>query len=297
MAGDLLELLRRPGPILLDGAMGTRLMELGLPPGMPPELLNEEAPDAVLEVHRSYIAAGSQVILTNSFGANRRKLARLGLGDRAAGLATRAAELARGAGGRVVLGSIGPVGELLRPLGKLTLEEAQEAYVEQAVALARGGVDGLLLETFFDLEELKAALRGVVAATGLPVLCSMSFGAKGKTMMGVSVERFVREIEGLGEERVVAVGANCGAGPKEMEAIAEGLCAAAGRLPVLVKPNAGRPELVDGRTVYQTPPGEFARSAGKWLRAGVKLVGGCCGTTAEHIRALAELIERWTKGT
>lgn len=281
---------------MLDGAMGTRLMELGFPPEMPPELLNEETPEAVLEVHRSYIAAGSQVILTNSFGANRRKLARLGLGDRAAGLATRAAELARGAGGRVVLGSIGPVGELLRPLGKLTLEEAQEAYVEQAVALARGGVDGLLLETFFDLEELKAALRGVVAATGLPVLCSMSFGAKGKTMMGVSVERFVREIEGLGEERVVAVGANCGAGPKEMEVIAESLCAAAGRLPVLVKPNAGRPELVDGRTVYQAPPGEFARSAGKWLQAGVKLVGGCCGTTAEHIRALAELIQGWAKG-
>ena len=231
MTGNLLlELLKRKRPLLADGAMGTRLLELGLPSGTPPELWNEQAPDAVLQVHKSYIEAGSDIILTNSFGAGRRKLARLGLADKAASLARRAAELAREAAGdrAAVLGSIGPTGELLKPLGKLTLKEARESYAEQAQALAQGGVDALILETFFDLEELKAALVAALQATDLPIACSMTFRAGGKTMMGVSVERFAREIEALGEERIVLLGANCGAGPKEMEAIADDLAFSAG---------------------------------------------------------------------
>lgn len=294
MTGNLLlELLKRKRPLLADGAMGTRLLELGLPSGTPPELWNEQAPDAVLQVHKSYIEAGSDIILTNSFGAGRRKLARLGLADKAASLARRAAELAREAAGdrAAVLGSIGPTGELLKPLGKLTLKEARESYAEQAQALAQGGVDALILETFFDLEELKAALVTALQATDLPIACSMTFRAGGKTMMGVSVERFAREIEALGEERIVLLGANCGAGPKEMEAIAERLCAAAKRLPVLAKPNAGQPKLVEDHTVYEASPRDFAESARSWIRAGVKVVGGCCGTTAEHIKALAEVVK------
>ena len=295
MVGNLLlELLKHKRPLLADGAMGTRLLEMGLPSGTPPELWNEQAPDAVLQVHKSYIEAGSDIILTNSFGASRRKLARLGLADKAASLARRAAELAREAAGdrAAVLGSIGPTGELLKPLGKLTLKEARESYAEQAQALAQGGVDALILETFFDLEELKAALVAALQATDLPISCSMTFGAGGKTMMGVSVERFAREIETLGEERIVLLGANCGAGPKEMETIAESLCAAAKRLPVLAKPNAGQPKLVEGRTVYEASLRDFAESARSWIRAGVKVVGGCCGTTAEYIKALAEVVKR-----
>lgn len=289
----LLELLKRKGPLLADGAMGTRLLEMGLPPGRPPELWNEQAPDAVLQVHKSYVESGSDIILTNSFGASRSRLAALGLADKAAHLARRAAELAREAASSeaAVLGSIGPTGELLKPLGKLTLKEAHEIYAEQAEALAQGGVDALILETFFDLEELKAALVAALQATGLPISCSMTFQAEGKTMMGVSVEQFAREIEALGEKRIVLLGANCGAGPKEMEAIAERLCAAAKRLPVLAKPNAGQPKLVEDRTVYEASPREFAESARSWIQVGVKVVGGCCGTTAEHIKALAKVVK------
>jgi 5-methyltetrahydrofolate--homocysteine methyltransferase len=255
----------------------------------------EEQPEIVLRVHKGYLAAGADIILTNSFGANRYKLGKYGLAQRAAALAEKAAILARGAGEKaVVLGSIGPTGALLRPFGKLTLAEAQEIYAEAAVALARGGVDAIHLETFFFLGELEAALLGVLAATELPISCSMTFEKKGATIMGNPVEAFAVEIEALGEGRVVMLGVNCGTGPVEAEYLVERLCAAT-QLPVLVKPNAGQPKLVGNRTVYDVSPEAFAASARRWLQAGAKVVGGCCGTTDAHIRALAEVVKEWKK--
>ncbi|HIE08636.1 MAG TPA: hypothetical protein EYP65_02170 [Armatimonadetes bacterium] len=294
MGGErLLGLLGEGRPLLADGAMGTRLQGMGLPGGMPPELWNEERPEAVLQVHRSYIEAGSDIILTNTFGGNRRKMARYGLGERAFDLVRRGAELAREAAGEAVavLGSTGPIGELLEPLGPLSLGEAREIYAEQVRALAEGGADAILFETFSDLEELKIALEVALESADLPVCLTMTFEENGVTVMGVPVEKFVEEIEGLGEERVVLIGANCSIGPVEMEGIAERLCKAARRLPVMVKPNAGRPRLVEGRTVYDATPEDFARSARRWVEAGVRVVGGCCGTTAEHIRALAGVVK------
>lgn len=291
----LVELLGLPWPLVADGAMGTRLLDMGLPAGTPPELWVEERPEIVVQVHKGYLAAGAEIILTNSFGANRYKLGKYGLAQKGPRLAEEAATLARGAGEKaVVLGSIGPTGALLWPLGKLTLAEAREAYTEAAVALARGGVDAIHLETFFSLGELKAALLGVLAATELPISCSMTFEKKGVTIMGDPVEAFAAEIGPLGEGRVVMLGANCGTGPVEAEGLVERLCAAT-HLPVLVKPNAGQPKLVGNRTVYDVSPEAFAASARRWLGAGAKVVGGCCGTTEAHIRALAEVVREWRK--
>jgi len=292
----LLSLLRLGRPLLADGAMGTRLQEMGLPSGAPAELWNEERPEAVLEVHRSYVKAGSDIILSNTFGGNRRKLSRFGLGERAFDLVRRGAELAREAAGEgvAVLGSTGPVGELLEPLGTLSRKEAAEVYAEQARALAEGGADAVLFETFSDLEELKVAIEAALEAVDLPICCTMTFEPNGMTVMGVSVERFVSEVEGMGEGRVALIGANCSIGPREMEPIAERLCKVA-RLPVMVKPNAGQPRLVEGRAVYDATPEEFAESARRWLEAGARVIGGCCGTTAEHVRAMAEVVRDWSR--
>lgn len=289
----LRRLLQAGRPLLADGAMGTRLQERGLPPGAPAEIWNEEHPDWVREVHRSYIEAGADIILTNSFGGNRRKLARYGLGERAASLVRKGAELARQEAGEevAVLGSIGPIGEFLEPLGTLSPAEAREVFAEQARALSEGGADAILFETFSALDELKVGLEAALEATSLPICCTMTFQPQGVTVMGVSVEEFVRAVEGMGEERLVLIGANCTIGPKEMEEIAQRLCEVAERLPIMVKPNAGQPRLEKGRVVYDATPEDFERSARKWLEAGVRVVGGCCGSHVEHIRALAKVVK------
>lgn len=285
-------LLESPGVRVADGAMGTALQHMGLPAGDPPELWNETRPEAVRSVHRSYAEAGSEILLTNSFGGNRIKLEARGLQGKCASLCRRAAELCRlEAEDRVVLGSIGPTGLLLIPFGELKEEQAITAFAEQARSLAQGGVDGLILETFYDPRELELALRASLEHTDLQVGCCMTFDARGRTVMGTSVAEFVSRVSETGTTRVAFVGANCSLGPEAMEAVCAELHRSAQR-PVWIKANAGLPQLIEERTVYPSHPESFAHHAGRWVEAGAKVVGGCCGTTPDHIRKLVEEVRR-----
>jgi methionine synthase I (cobalamin-dependent) len=287
-------LLAAPGPILADGAMGTMLFEAGLTSGDAPERWNVERPDVIRGVHRAYRAAGSCVLLTNTFGGNRFRLALHGLHGRVGELneagARLAADAARaaGGGGALVAGDIGPSGAILAPLGELHRDEAVAGFAEQAGALAAGGVDVFWIETMSALEEVEAALEGIRrAAPGLPVIVTMSFDTHGHTMMGVSPERAAKELGALG---AAAVGGNCGLGPAELLPAIAAMRAAAPDAVLVAKPNAGLPALVGDRPVFGGSPAEMAAYARRFVAAGARVVGGCCGTTPAHLRAMAETL-------
>jgi 5-methyltetrahydrofolate--homocysteine methyltransferase len=286
-------LLAAPGPILADGAMGTMLFEAGLTSGESPERWNLERPDVIRGVHHAYRAAGSRILLTNTFGGSRFRLGLHGLDTRVAELNEAAARLAREVAhapgsGAVVAGDIGPSGGILAPLGDLTREDAVAGFAEQAAALLAGGVDLFWIETMSALEEVEAALEGVRrSGPGMPVVVTMSFDTHGHTMMGVSPERAAKELVALG---AAAVGGNCGLGPTELLPAIAAMHAAAPEAVLVAKPNAGLPELVDGRAVYRGSPGEMAEYAPRFLAAGARIVGGCCGSTPAHLRAMAEAL-------
>ncbi|MBI5648236.1 MAG: homocysteine S-methyltransferase family protein [Ignavibacteriae bacterium] len=277
------------GPVLLDGAWGTELQKRGLPVGACPDLWNVEFPELVAGVARSYVQAGSAIILTNTFGANAIVLARHGLSDRAAELARAGAEISRAeAGSEVrVFGSMGSTGALLL-MGEVSEVELAEVYLTQARALAEGGVDALLLETMTDLDETLIALAAA-KSTGLPVAVSMVFdsGEDGaSTMMGLHARDAAAELERAGAD---IIGANCGTGITDALPVCRILRAGTTR-PVWMKPNAGLPEISDGRILYSATPESFAAGIRALVDAGASYVGGCCGTTPEHIaRAWAEL--------
>ena len=282
------EALSAKKPIITDGACGTELQKRGWTGGEASEKATLDRPDAVREIAESYVSAGSDIVLTNTFGGTRIKLAKAGLDSETARINRSGAELSRQAAGegRLVLGSMGPTGEILEPLGGLAAEAAEEAYSEQAAALAEGGVDGLVVETMSDLGEALAALRGAKMATDLPVVVCMAFekGAKGcATMMGVRPEQAAGEFEAAGAD---VVGANCGVTIAAMVEVVRELRSATAK-PIWAKPNAGKPELVDGATVYRETVEEFIRHFPDLVDAGAHFVGGCCGTTPEHIRLLA----------
>jgi 5-methyltetrahydrofolate--homocysteine methyltransferase len=286
-------LLATPGPILADGAMGTILFEAGLTSGDSPERWNVERPDVIRGVHQAYRAAGSRVLLTNTFGGNRFRLALHGLDTRVAELneaaARLAAEVAHAPGaGAVVAGDIGPSGGILAPLGDLERDDAVKGFAEQAAALHAGGVDVFWIETMSALEEVEAAVEGIrQAAPGVPVVITLSFDTHGHTMMGVSPEQAAKELTALG---AVAVGGNCGLGPAELLPAMMAMRAAAPDAVLVAKPNAGLPVLEDGRAVYQGSPGEMADYAQRLVAAGVRIVGGCCGSAPVHLRAMAEAL-------
>jgi methionine synthase I (cobalamin-dependent) len=283
-------LLGTPGPILADGAMGTILFEAGLTSGDSPERWNVERPDVIRGIHRAYRAAGSRILLTNTFGGNRFRLALHGLDTRVAefneAAARLAAEVAHAPGSRaVVAGDIGPSGGILAPLGDLERADAVKAFAEQAAALRAGGVDVFWIETMSALEEIDAALEGVrQAGPGVPVVITLSFDTHGHTMMGVNPEQAVKELTALG---AAAVGGNCGLGPAELLPAMAAMRAFAPDALLVAKPNAGLPVLEDGRAVYRGSPGEMADFARRLSAAGVRIVGGCCGSTPEHLRAMA----------
>jgi len=271
--------------VILDGAMGTVLQQRGLPPGGQPELLNLTNPGLLRDIHREYIAAGSQVIYANTFGANALKLARTGHsvdGVVWAGIAI-AREAAAGTGALAAL-DIGPLGELLEPMGTLAFEGAYKYFAEMAIAGARAGADLAVIETVTDLYEAKAALLAVKENTDLPVFVTMSFDETGRTFTGCTVESMARTLEGLGAD---AIGLNCSLGPDGLAPLLQRLCRAT-RLPVIAKPNAGLPDPATGR--YDMGPEEFVRALAPCLEAGVALFGGCCGTTPEYIRWLSEAL-------
>ncbi len=272
--------------LLLDGAMGTVLQQRGLPPGGQPELLNLTNPELIASVHRAYLEAGSQVIYANTFGANRHKLARTGhsveeVVTAGVRLARRAAE---GTGALVAL-DVGPLGTLLEPMGSLPFEEACDLFREAAQAGAGAGADLVVIETMTDLYEAKAALLAVKEHTDLPAFVTMSFEESGRTFTGCTIPSMARTLEGLGAD---AIGLNCSLGPDRLAPLLEELCANT-RLPVIAKPNAGLPDPVDGR--YDMGPEEFARAVLRCVEGGVNIVGGCCGTTPEYIRALRAALE------
>ncbi|MCH8038372.1 MAG: betaine--homocysteine S-methyltransferase [Proteobacteria bacterium] len=298
MSNLLQKMLSERPWLLADGATGTNFFAAGLPTGHAPELWNLDEPDKVRDQYRSFVDAGCDIILTNSFGGTRNRLKLHKAEDRVAEISTAAARLARevaGQAGReiVVAGSMGPTGDMYMPLGELTMTQGTAAYAEQAKALAEGGVDVLWIETIYSFEELSAAVTGA-RATGLPVVCTMSFDTAGRTMMGITAAQFVEETHKL-SPGPMALGGNCGIGPSELLTTLIGLREAAGADAVLVaKSNCGVPEFVDGEIAYQGTPELMADYARMCLDVGVQIVGGCCGTTPDHIRVMRAAMEAHT---
>lgn len=269
--------------VILDGASGTMYQQSGLKPGQLPELLNVENPALVERVARAYVEAGSQMICANTFGVNRRKLA--GTGHRVAEVVLAAVRCARrAAGGAAVALDVGPLGELLEPMGTLTFEQACDAFAEVMEAGERAGADLIFVETMTDLYEAKAALLAAKEHTKLPVWVSMSFDETGRTFTGCTVASMARTLEGLGAD---AIGVNCSVGPDSLVRIVEELSRCT-RLPIIAKPNAGLPDPVDGH--YSLPPEAFAQEMVRLVQAGASLIGGCCGTTPDTIRALTRAV-------
>ncbi len=275
-----------------DGAWGTFLYERGLQAGECPELWNVTRRADVAAIAESYIAAGADLILTNSFGGSPHKLASYGLAERAAELNEAAAAISRAAASddHFVLGSMGPTGVMLM-MGEVDEETLSEGFAIQAAALKRGGVDGLCLETFSALDEACLAIRAAKAVTGLEVACTFTFektaAGEFRTMMGVSPEEMTEAVREAGAD---IIGTNCGNGFEQMIEIVRAIRRVDATTPVLVHANAGKPLFVDGKTVFPESPADMAARVGELLAAGANIVGGCCGTGPAHIRALVEAI-------
>ena len=286
MSETLRQRLSGKGVLVADGATGTMLQAAGLTEGTAPESWNLTHPEKILDLHRAYLEAGSQIILTNSFGGSRFRLGKKGLQDKVHEVNRAAAALAKEAAGQeaFVAGSMGPTGELMKPLGTLSYVVALEAFAEQAEALAEGGADAILVETMSDLNEAKAAIVGAKQATDLPILCTLSFDTQRHTMMGVSPRRAAKEMWPLG---LMAIGGNCGQALDDMEEVLRQMGKAVPEAPLMAKPNAGLPRLVDGQAVYDVTPQVMAEYALRYAELGAKIIGGCCGSTPAHIKAMA----------
>jgi methionine synthase I (cobalamin-dependent) len=286
----LLERLAQPGVLVADGATGTMLQKAGLPVGAPSELWVLENPDGVRALHRGYVNAGSDVILTDTFGGTRIKLEKSGLGERVVEVNRTAAQLAREVSGEkgIVLGDIGPTGALLEPLGELSEADAVKAFAEQAGALAEGGADAILIETMSDLNEAIAAVKGARQATSLPVLVTLSFDTHGRTMMGVKPARAAKELTALG---VDVIGVNCGRTLTENLAAIQEMRQAAPNAVLMAKPNAGLPHTDGSDSVYDVTPEIMAEYAHKFADLGVRILGTCCGSTPDHIQAVAKALK------
>jgi methionine synthase I (cobalamin-dependent) len=298
MPDRLTRLLATRPWLLADGATGSNLFNRGLQSGDAPELWNIDHPQRIAELERAFIEAGADIILTNTFGGTRYRLQLHQAGPRvaeineaAAGIARREADRA----GRPVLvgGSIGPTGELMQPLGALSPEEASAAFAEQAAALARGGADLLWIETMSSVEETEAAIAGA-RTTDLPVIATLSFDTNGRTMMGITPS----ELAGLHRKHDLAgCGSNCGVSPSELVATIVNLAAASESTAVLVaKSNCGIPQYVDGAIRFDGTPELMAVYAGLALDAGARIIGGCCGTSPEHLRHMRAALEAHVPG-
>jgi 5-methyltetrahydrofolate--homocysteine methyltransferase len=288
MATRFLERLASKEVLVADGATGTNYQAMGLAIGVAPEDWVESEPGKVLGLHRAFIDAGSDIILTDTFGGTSLRLSETGFAGRARELNRRAAKLARDAVGNstpvLVAGSMGPTGGLMEPLGELTAQAAADTYAEQAAALAEGGVDLLLLETFFALEEAMAAIEGIKRVSDLPLVVTFSFDQGAKTMMGLSPTKMAAAIAPLG---VAAIGANCGRSLDDMEKVAGELAGLNLDLPLWIKPNAGLPRMDGDVARYDTTPAVMAEYTRRFIDAGARIVGGCCGTSPEHLEAIA----------
>lgn len=283
----------RNGKVLVsDGAWGTFLQQKGLGPGECPEIWNLNRAEDVLAIANSYIEAGADMIETNSFGGNYFKLSSYNLQGKVTEINRAAAQISRKAAGadRHVLGSIGPTGKLIM-MGDVTYEELYEAFTVQAVALMNGGADALIVETMSDLEEAKAAVHACLDHTTCEVICTMTFEKSGEdsyhTMMGVTPALMTEEITGAGAQ---IIGANCGNGIRDMIGIVKEIRRVNSTIPVLIHANAGMPVYKAGKTIFPESPEQMAEFIAALADAGANIIGGCCGTTPEHIRRIAEII-------
>lgn len=299
MIDRLTPLLAERAWLLADGATGSNLFMRGLQSGDAPELWNESRPEVIAELERAFVEAGADIILTNTFGGTRYRLKLHQAEHRVAELNEKAARIARGVAdgaGRTVLvgGSIGPTGEILEPIGTLPLEDARRAFAEQAAALARGGADLMWVETLSSVEETEAAIAGA-RTTGLPVVATLSFDTNGRTMMGITPS----DLAGLSRKHdLAACGSNCGVSPSELVASIVNLATASDPATVLVaKANCGIPQYVDGAIRFDGTPELMAVYAQLALDAGARIIGGCCGTTPEHLRRMRQALEAHVRGT
>jgi methionine synthase / methylenetetrahydrofolate reductase(NADPH) len=285
-------------PLLCDGAMGTMLYARGVPLDACFDVLCINQPHIVQAIHAEYIAAGSDCVETNTFGANRFKLGVHGLSGRVREINLRGAKLARDVResmGRdvLVLGSVGPLGKYLAPLGSIEPDEARAAFREQAEGLVEGGVDALIVETFSDLVEMRLAVEAIRSVTDLPVVAQVAFTDDGVTFLGRTAAQVVHALREL---PVQALGANCSVGSSVLYDILEQMLPETGPLPVVIQPNAGLPSRMGERLIYLSSPAYMADYAGRMIGAGARMVGGCCGTTPEHVRAMRQAVDRVAPG-
>jgi 5-methyltetrahydrofolate--homocysteine methyltransferase len=291
----LLARLKRGRVLVGDGAWGTQLMQRGLPEGRPPEWFALERPGTIEEVARLYVEAGADLVTTDTFGGTSFRLRLHGLDGERERINRQAVEaVKRAVGGRaLVSGSVGPTGQLLEPFGDTSPDAVEEAFAEQIAALASAGADVLCVETMGDLTEATRAVKAARAvAPGVPVMATMTFEPTPRgyfTVMGVSVEKAVAGLEAAGAD---VVGSNCGTGIADMVEIARQM-ARASRRPLIVQPNAGLPESREGQVVYNETPETFGARVPELLELGVAVVGGCCGTTPDHTRAIRRAVDAW----
>lgn len=269
--------------LVFDGAMGTMLQRSGLAAGELPELLCLTDPAVITVIHRAYVEAGSEVVTTNTFGANRAKLGSAATVDEVFAAGVRCA---RDSGVRYVAADIGPTGELMSPMGDLGFSEAYDLFAEQACAAEKAGADLVIIETMADILEMTAAVLAMKDSCSLPVFATMTFTASGRTFLGTRPREAALVLDALG---VDALGVNCSAGPADLQPVVRAMLEVAS-CPVIVQANAGLPEVIDGQTVYTLPPEEYVRAVLPMIEAGATIVGGCCGTDPSYIAEVAGIV-------
>jgi len=295
-----LERLNAGEILVADGATGSNLQKMGLKPGRAPEDLIIDSPDTILKLASSFIEAGSDIILTCTFGGARMRMKDSKYQERTPEVNTRAAEIARKAASArsdvLVAGSMGPVGALIKPYGPLEAEDVKATFAEQAKALVEGGVDLLVIETMFAFEETTAAFEGARSVTDLPIVVSFSYDRGTRSMMGVKPKDVIKRYSEMG---ATLVGANCGTTLENMEAVVREYATTVPDFPLWVKPNAGVPHMniETEQGVYDMGPEEMATYARKYVELGAKVVGGCCGNTPEHIAAIARAVKKQSVGS
>lgn len=298
MGNKLLDLLETRGRLVADGGMGTSLFELGLQAGSTPELWNVEHPDRVAKVHAGFIEAGSDIVLTNTFGGTRARLDLDKLGNRLVELNEAGVAVARRAAAEsdreiLVAGSVGPTGQLFEPLGELDHERGVQLFSEQIVALASAGADIIWIETISSTEELAAAVEAA-AGSGLPIVSTLSFDTHGKTMMGLPPAALAAWW-GDSEYEPTAFGANCGVGPADVVVAANELRAADGSTAIVAKANCGVPQMIDGTLWYPSSSDDMSSYAELALDAGANILGACCGSIPEHIAQIRQVVDTYER--
>jgi 5-methyltetrahydrofolate--homocysteine methyltransferase len=294
-----IERLNAGDVMVSDGATGTNLQKMGLPPGTAPEELVIDNPELLSQLASRFVAAGSDIILTCTFGGTGLRMKESKYASRCVEINLRAAELARKAAsarkGVLVAGSMGPTGALMKPLGPLNPEDAFATYAEQARALAEGGVDLLIIETMFALEEAGAAFDAARSVTDLPIVVSFGYDRGVRTMMGVKPAQVMKIFK---EKGAAAVGANCGTTLENMEKIVNEYSIAAPGFPIWAKPNAGMPRMDENNNaIYEVTPDEMGAAALRNMTSGARIVGGCCGSSPEHVAGIAKAVKSFSKVT